>query len=433
MVKKNNPRGGNGSAKADEPFFFAKYPIFDADQNLWGYDLHSRLKPKVNGAIVSKYVDGEAEKGSNLPRILSLGVRLLMSVADRSSLAGVVSRENAGLIHFRIPERIYSAQSIVKAMKKLASDGFKVALEPAPGSPHYDAILPGASLVSVDVLAVTGVDLADVLQQSKRHGLPLMATQVAGKEHMTELARMGFSLFQGAFFKEPELIAGNQLTPGEISRFNLFKIIERDEPDFDALSQTIQTDVSLSLRLLSYLNSTFFSFPQKIRSIRQAVTLLGWDKIRSWLRMILLEDIVKEKNRSELLLLSVQRGKFLEVLGTEHQRPGVEAGSLSLLGTFSLLDAMLQVDMGEIVSHLPLEETLREALLKEEGSPYLPYLELAERVEDPEWEDVESIMEALDLSLEEVTTCVFLASQWVEKLFHPREEREAESPFAKND
>ena len=77
-----------------------------------------------------------------------------------------------------------------------------------------------------------------------------------------------FSLFCGAFFKSPETITVKKLTSNEISRFNLLQFIEQDDPDFARLAETIQADVSVSFRLLAYLNSVAFGFSQKIKSIQ---------------------------------------------------------------------------------------------------------------------------------------------------------------------
>ena len=114
-------------------------------------------------------------------------------------------------------------------------------------------------------------DPRDVLDRTKGRKVALLASRVQGLEQFEALRQAGFTLFQGRFFKEPEIIAERKLTSHQMSRFSILHLLEAEDPDFDALADTISADVSVSFRLLSYLNSAAFGFPQKIQSIRQAI------------------------------------------------------------------------------------------------------------------------------------------------------------------
>ncbi len=130
---------------------------------------------------------------------------------------------------------------------------------------------------------------------------------------------IGFSLFHGSFFKTPEVFTDRQISSTQISRFNLFRAIEKKEPDIEQLSKTIQADVSISFRLLSYLNSAAFGFSKNIETVHKAITLMGWKPLKKWLRVIILSDMGrKDSDATDLIFLSAQRGKFLESIAIDH-------------------------------------------------------------------------------------------------------------------
>ena len=180
--------------------------------------------------------------------------------------------------------------------------------------------------------------------------------------------------------------------------------------------KTIQTDVSISFRLLAFLNSSAFGLPQKIKSIRQAILLLGWQKIKNWLRVVLLSDMNQSMDISELVLLSAQRGRFLELVAREHDFWGFDPNSLNLLGIFSLLDALLGIPMTEIVEYLPLEDKLKAALCREPNNEYLPLLHLSGYFEEARWAEAEKMIQQLNLDAGKVKSAFQASVNWADEL-----------------
>ena len=198
-----------------------------------------------------------------------------------------------------------------------------------------------------------------------------------------------------------------------MSRFQLMRLIETEDPDVDALAEAISSDVSVSFRLLSYLNSAAFGFPQKIQSIRQAIMILGSVKMRNWLRAVLLADMAQHGDMPrELAELSLQRARFLEQVATRYDYWDFNPGSLFLLGLFSLLDAILGMPMAKVTELLPLEEKLKAALRRDTQSEYEPLLELVGCIEDADWTRLEELTQNLGFDLETVKACASEAMAW---------------------
>jgi EAL and modified HD-GYP domain-containing signal transduction protein len=268
-----------------------------------------------------------------------------------------------------------------------------------------------------DVLCVTReVRIKEKLAASRLEKTRLLAANVSDRGGFREAQGLGFDLFQGAFFKKPEGVRVRRLTSHQISRFRLLRLMQQEDPDFSQIAESVEADAALSYRLLGYMNSAAFGFRQTIKSIRQAITLLGWIKVRNWLHVALLSDMAQGPGSTELVILAAQRGKFLELIGTAFDYWGFEADSLQLLGLFSLLDVMLDLPAEEYLLYLPLEESLKAALRREPQNEYLPLLQLVELLEESRWNEVSRLVQRLGLAenavMEQFQTSITWADQF---------------------
>jgi len=301
--------------------------------------------------------------------------------------------------------------AILAAVRQLRADGYALALESGPGMANVPGLAEMADVLCFDAGGLA--DPRDFLDRAKGRKVALLAARVQGLEQFEALKAAGFTLFQGRFFKEPEIIAERKLTSHQMSRFNLLRLIESEDPDVDALAKGISADVSVSFRLLSYLNSAAFGFPQKIQSIRQAIMILGSIKIRNWLRAVLLADMSQHGDMPrELAELSLQRARFLEQVASHYDFWDFNPGSLFLLGLFSLLDAILGMPMAKVTEHLPLDEKLKSALRREAQSEYQPLLDLVDCIEDADFERLADLTRKLGFDLETVKACSSEAMAW---------------------
>jgi c-di-GMP phosphodiesterase len=142
--------------------------------------------------------------------------------------------------------------------------------------------------------------------------------------------------------------------------------------------------------------------------------LAGWVQLSAWLRVMVLGDVTPSTKARELLHLSAQRAKFLELLALASGRRA-QAESLFLLGLFSLLPAMFDMPMRDVLEKLSLQDDLRAALCGE-PSPHNGWLAMAQAIEDTRWDDMAQC--ALDLSLPtgSVSTAYNASFQWADTL-----------------
>jgi len=144
--------------------------------------------------------------------------------------------------------------------------------------------------------------------------------------------------------------------------------------------------------------------------------MLGWQNLKNWLRVVLLTEVSQNRNASELIFLSAQRGKFLEQVGLDHDFWGFEPDSLFLLGIFSLLDALLNQPMNEITKYLPLADKLKDALCMEDNNEYVPLLKLSIYFEEARFDHSNNLTSQLGLDSVKVRQAYRGSIEWANQL-----------------
>lgn len=75
--------------------------------------------------------------------------------------------------------------------------------------------------------------------------------------------------------------------------------VQRDEPDFRSLARTISADVSISGSLIKLVNSPFFGYRQKARTVQDALSMLGLSAVSAAIATIVLRKALPPPPRLE--------------------------------------------------------------------------------------------------------------------------------------
>jgi EAL and modified HD-GYP domain-containing signal transduction protein len=412
MSGKNTPAPNQG-------VFFTKQPIFDGKRNIWGYEL---LGGELKDGIYEIFPQQESAAG------LSSTIYLDLQEAIERGKQIMVGFEQAGILT-GLPHALPPSCGVVRVLpseaeppelrtvlEQLRTEGYQTVLEFIPGKPVAETLYSLADILSFN-LYDSKPDLTGLGSPGRRL-FKLLARGVKTQNQFQAARELGFDLFQGPFFKEVEVFPDRQLGSNEVARLNLLRLLEAEDPDVPALAETIRSDVSISFRLLSYLNRAWFGFRQNIQSIDQAIMLLGWAKLKVWLRALLFVDLAgTEEVPQELAVMSLQRGKFFELLTLEVDYWGFNPNTLFLLGLFSLMDSILGLPMNKVVDLLPLEAKLKAALRRDPNNEYHSLFELLESIEDGDWAALENLSRKLFLDLTLVKSSFTQARDWAGRFF----------------
>lgn len=402
-----------------DKIFFARQPILMSDQSVWGYELLFRKNSEATSAEISDSYKATlrvaaalcAAPGEKLPD----NVKLVVNFSHKAIMDKIPYSLPAGKTVVQLPETTPPTPNLIKALQELTKDGYYIAIDDFEARPQGEFLIAYADAIIVDILSADEKKLQRICDLCKENDTKLIAKRVENMDQYHLAQKLGFNFFQGFYFKRPENVRGRKLRSGEIVKLKILKLIEDPSPDFEALAEALQNDVSISFRLLTLLNSPTFGFSQKITSIKQALVLAGWKMLRNWLRVILLTDLTPEGKSRMLPQLATQRAKFLQLVAKRAGK-GLPVDSMFLLGLFSLLEAMFDMSMKELTSYLPLEDEINAAL-RGEDNIYTRYLELTSFFETGDWVNLQIVLDELGLDPVQISKSYYESTRWANSFF----------------
>jgi EAL and modified HD-GYP domain-containing signal transduction protein len=244
------------------------------------------------------------------------------------------------------------------ALRRLQFSGYALALEGID-----ERLLTVCGLVKLSIAGRTDEELAAIVREPLQRGVKLVATDVATPEELQRCRALGFTAFQGEFFAKPDLTRQRRVGTGGETSLKALAAVTAPEVSFEDLEAAITADVGLSLKLLRYVNSAFFSLPRTVESVREALILLGTATVRRWATVVALAAAANAPE--ELVELALQRARMCEVLGGSRDLDGGDAHFT--VGLFSVADALLDAPMEDVLETLPFSDEIRTALLRREG------------------------------------------------------------------
>jgi EAL and modified HD-GYP domain-containing signal transduction protein len=194
---------------------------------------------------------------------------------------------------------------------------------------------------------------------------PLLAVDVDTEDDFLNALRLGCELFQGRFYVQPKLGAGQEMPAFRLNLMRLLVAVHNPVLDYNRLDKLVSTDVTLAYKLLRYINSPYFGVRTEVKSVRQAFSLLGEKPLRNWISLVAMSASAQDKP-DELVVLSLVRALFFsrtaEMAGLDYL-----AEEAFLTGLFSLLDAFFDKPLAEILETIPVTREIKDALLHRSG------------------------------------------------------------------
>ncbi len=373
--------------------FVARQPIFDRQQVVQSYELLYRSSAE------NRCICDDLDRASLTVIDQSLSVfgldalvgehRAFINLTRRVIVDGLVSVLPVDRVVLELLETVEPDAEIIGACRALKEAGYQLALDDFVHKPEAEPLLALADVVKVDFLATPSAGRRELARLRDRHPqLHLLAEKVETQEDFREGTELGYELFQGYFFCKAQIVTGKQLAPQKLSQLRFLQAISRAELDLDEVEGIVRQDLSLSVRLLRYLNSAALGLRSKVASIRHAMVLLGERALRQWAYVSGVAALGADKC-PELVSTCLVRARFCELAA----RPcglGARANDLFLVGLLYAIDALLDRPKEQALSEMALTDELRAAVL---GAPsaLTRVLQLVLAYEQANWEVVQTL------------------------------------------
>jgi c-di-GMP-related signal transduction protein len=405
-----------------DDIFLGRQPILDRDQNLIAFELLFRLD-HVDSVEVTDNLSATANVIVNAYGELGIEEVLgqqrgFVNVDTELLMSDVICMLPSKKVVLEILESVKITDEIVQRCIELKQMGYQLALDDVVEiNQEIELLLSIVHVVKIDILTIEKEALVDIVNQLKRWPVLLLAEKVNSSEQAKLCMELGFEMFQGYYFAKPEIISGKRTDPGKLSLLNLLTLVMSDSDAAD-IEQELKHQPGLSYNLMRMVNSTASGFSKNINSIKQAVMVLGRKQLQRWIQLLLYAaDKKNEKMSDAMLQMAATRGKMMELIATV-DRPHDKSyqDRAFMVGILSLLDALLGMEMTEIIEKLNIPSEISQALLSRSGR-LGQELKLIEANEKGEIDSVKSFLAELNfLSLSELTSLELEALGWANRI-----------------
>lgn len=365
----------------------ARQPIFNGNMQVVAYELLCRNSDlKFIGTT-----DGDAASS-----------QVLLNAFTELSIEQVVGKHKAfvnftrtllssppSFNHQKLVIEVLEGQQVdaamLHALMQLREQGYTIALDDFELTENSKSLVAYADIIKLDVLSLSSEKLQQHIDYLKPFGVTLIAEKVETYEMFEQCKALGFDLFQGYFLAKPRVITGRKISENKQSVLQLLSALHHEDAPIEQIERMIARDTLLSFKLLRLVNSAAFGLSRKVESLRQAILLLGLNKLRNWVNLLALSNLSGKPH--ELSVAALTRARMCEMIATHiNQRNRPDA--YFTVGLLSTLDAFLDSPLEELLGNLSLSESLNQAMLTHAG-PEGMVLKLVQAHEQGHWQDID--------------------------------------------
>jgi EAL and modified HD-GYP domain-containing signal transduction protein len=364
-------------------FYIARQPIFNVHKKLYAYELLYRGYTHFSLAEVS----GNKATTSLLSSVfLTEGVGVIsgtrpcfVNFTEELLLKKIAYSFPTSRIVIEILENVKPTEEVVEAIRNLKSGGYTIALDDFVFHEKLEPFVALADIIKIDIRLTPLTTIVKTLRYLAGYKVKLLAEKVETLEEFEKANKLGFHYYQGYFFSKPEKILVKELASTKISLFSLLAEVNRKSTTLERLHHIISQDLAISYKLLRFINSAYFYRLEKVKSVKHAIAYLGEKELRRFIVLVIVSEFAMEKP-TELVRLSLVRAKFCELLADRSILAGY-AQEVFLVGMFSFMDTMLDMEMKVVMDRLPLTDAVKDALVDRSGklSPFLQAIIAYER------------------------------------------------------
>ena len=379
----------------------ARDPIFDRNNALIGYKISFRNTKEGREALSLSLSNGTFEiLRSNLPAFIACDKSQLLSdvfaAVDAKSLVLLLQRDVD-----EDPEVLSMLQKIRAAGGRLALDNLEE--EPSPS----EQLSRWAEFARIDLCQQEPAAVAAICKRLSNTKTRFIADQIADVDQHAAAMKMGFEAFEGPHFSRAEAAPANKMPAASVTAMRLLALARDPNVSDRALEEAVSSDPVLAFQLLRLVNSAAVGV-KGVSSIGHALRIIGRNTFLRWLALAVAASRgAKSGIDQHCVRQAVVRGRLLEQFSGQ----GRDAGTLFLVGLFSLMDSVFRMPLHDIVARVALGDDAKAALLDRSG-PYSKALSLAESYELGMFESALQVATEIGLNADKLPEFYATAVQW---------------------
>lgn len=344
-----------------------RQPIFDRSRRVMGYELLFRphqphpASPAPGTRMTAEVLFSSVSIGVDK----LVGDKALFCNADRAVLIGAVPMTlPAERTVVEVLETVRPDEAVLAGCERLVGEGFTLALDDFVWFEGAEALLELAAIVKLDVRALSPGQVAELAARCRRFGVQLVAEKVETADELERYDALGFDYFQGYLLSRPQVVPGRALEAGRLTRLRLSAKLWQAEFEIAELEAIVRADPGMTHQLLQLAGvGPPGGLRRTVRTIREALVLVGWRRLQSWVALRLLAD--REGLPEEEVTTALARARMCELFAPH---VGCSPAMAYTAGMISSLDLLLGLPLDQVITSLPLDPALRDAVLTGAGT-----------------------------------------------------------------
>ena len=350
--------------------YIGRQSIIKPDKSIFGYEILFR-QTEENSANV---IDNLHATANVLENLFELGLSKIIgnNIVFINIYPHFLDNMPTDLLRkektiFEILETSEINEKALSKTREFKSQGYRFALDDFVLDPIWEPMIELADYIKIDVRQYSREEIRKIINPLKKYNVKLIAEKVETKEEFNYFNDLGFDLFQGYFFQRPSVLTDETLSPDYNNLLSLLKSFQNYD-SITKIEKLFKNSPELIFRLFKLVNSANYAFAAQVSSLRQAIVILGYDTLYKWLLTIILAG--KSKNspkQNPLLELAIIKSKTMEDMFKHIGAGDNMADKAFLTGIFSLIPAVFQKPIDEILKHLSVDRMIYEALMERAG------------------------------------------------------------------
>jgi c-di-GMP-related signal transduction protein len=395
-----------------------RHPIFDKRKEVFAYellfqsDLEFQERARVQGCIPDNNADSEPVAIDSLfiagLRKLTGGKLAFISFNRRMLINRLPLLFPSDLLGVELLEDVDPEKQMTKTIEKMKNAGYLVILNDWLFNRGHISLIKLADIIGVDFRS-HGLQKRDFYFKDDYTKPRFLAKSVETPSDFDVAVDSGYHFFQGEFFSKPKYISVRSIPSYKTNFMRILKELNKPTVQFDHIESILKRDVSITYKLLRFVNSAAFGLKTTVQSIRQALQLLGETEVRKWLSLIVLSGLGTDKPQ-ELISNTIIRARFCESIAAALNLKN-EMPNYFLMGMFSRVDAFLDRPISEILSEIPLHKEVKAAI-EGQANSFRYVLNMVIDYENADWQNVTLAAEYLKLNVRQINNLYMEAIEW---------------------
>lgn len=394
--------------------FVARQTILTAEEKVFGYEL--LFRDGVENFFGSGDADVASRRTLSTTTLMGLdllcdGRRAFINCTRDILLKDYITLLPPSQVVVEILETVSADELVIAACKRLKQAGYMIALDDFAFNDPREILTTLADIIKVDVQATSLTQAAAMAKQYSSSHCQMLAEKVETPEEFIAAKSVGFTYFQGYFFRRPEILTTREIPANRINYLRMLKAVSQNELDLPYIEGLLKSETAVCYRLLRYMNSVMFGFAAEIRSVHHALSILGERELRRWIRLVATLGAAQGKT-TDMVLSTLVRARFCEQLSPKIVHHNSD---LFLMGMLSLMDSLLDMPMDKVLENIPIDQESKSVLLGH-GGPLRPFYQLMLAQESGEWQAVTELSRQLQLEENDVAEAHWQAMHWAKQV-----------------